>query len=150
VDAEAAGRRVEVEAFGTQRTKEVPLGYVSEILRARCEEILEMVVTELKRTGYYEKISAGLVLCGGTSQLPGLALLGEERLGIPVRTGTPKGFNGMSELIGSPAYATSVGLAEYALGSRETPAEPAGIAPALDGGGAGFMGRMKAAMRALI
>jgi cell division ATPase FtsA len=29
--------------------------------------------------------------------------------------GRPKGFTGMSDLIGTPAFATSIGLVEYAL-----------------------------------
>ncbi len=120
---ESESETVEIDVFGTQTRKPVGVGYVCEILQARVEEILEMVVVELKRGGYYDRIAAGLVLTGGGSQLAGFAEMAESRLGIPVRIGKPTGFNGMSDIIGSPAYATSIGLARYALADVETPAE---------------------------
>jgi cell division protein FtsA len=69
----------------------VPLIHVCEILQARSEEILEMVALELKRAGYLDKLAAGLVLTGGTSQLRGLAEMAESRLGLPARIGKPHG-----------------------------------------------------------
>lgn len=107
---------VEIQAFGTQTQKVVPLAHVCEILQARSEEILEMVALELKRAGYLDRIAAGLVLTGGSSQLRGIAEVAESRLGIPARVGRPHGYSGLSDLIGTPAYATSIGLVEYALG----------------------------------
>jgi cell division protein FtsA len=115
----ATHETVEIHAFGTQARKSVDLRHVCEILQARSEEILEMVAVELKRVGYYDKLAAGLVLTGGTSQLRGLAEVAEARLGIPARPGTPRGYSGLGDLIGTPAFATSIGLVEYALGGRE-------------------------------
>ena len=117
---------VEIQAFGTHSQKIVPLIHVCEILQARSEEILEMVALELKRAGYLDKIAAGLVLAGGSAQLRGLADVAEARLGLPARIGRPHGYSGLTDLIGSPAYATSIGLVEYALGDRERVAEPLG------------------------
>ena len=110
---------VEIQAFGTQTTKSVSLIHVCEILQARSEEILEMVALELKRAGYLDKIAAGLVLTGGSAQLRGFAEVAESRLGIPARVAKPHGYSGLSDLIGTPAYATSIGLVEYALAGRE-------------------------------
>ncbi len=110
---------VEIQAFGTQTKKSVDLRHVCEILQARSEEILEMVAVELKRVGYYDKLAAGLVLTGGTSHLRGLAEVAEARLGIPARAGKPTRYSGLSDLIGSPAFSTSIGLVEYALGGRD-------------------------------
>ncbi len=125
-DSSMSGETVDIHAFGTQTQKTVPLMHVCEILQARSEEILEMVALELKRAGYLDKLAAGLVLTGGTSQLRGLAEVAETRLNIPARIGRPHGYFGLSDLIGTPAYATSIGLVEYALGGREKAAEPHG------------------------
>ena len=125
-DASMNSETVEIQAFGTQTQKTVPLVHVCEILQARSEEILEMVALELKRAGYLDKLAAGLVLTGGTSQLRGLAEVAETRLGLPARIGRPHGYSGLSDLIGTPAYATSIGLVEYALGGREKAAEAHG------------------------
>ncbi|MBK9612084.1 cell division protein FtsA [Candidatus Amarobacter glycogenicus] len=110
---------VEIQAFGTQAKKSVDVRHVCEILQARSEEILEMVAVELKRVGYYDRLAAGLVLTGGTSQLRGLPDMAEARLGIPARLGQPARYSGLSDLIGTPAFSTSIGLAEYALSGRE-------------------------------
>jgi cell division protein FtsA len=120
-DPAMGNETVEIQAFGTQTQKVVPLTHICEILQARSEEILEMVGLELKRAGYLDKIAAGLVLTGGSSQLRGLPEMAEARLGIPARLGRPHGYSGLTDLIGTPAYATSIGLVEYTLGGRERP-----------------------------
>ncbi len=112
VDAEET---VEVEAFGGQRTKEVPRRRIAEILQARVEEILEMIYIDVKRAGFDEMIAAGLVLSGGTASLPAIADLSEMLLHMPVRIGIPKGIHGLADSLNSPAYATSVGLLHWAV-----------------------------------
>jgi cell division protein FtsA len=106
---------VEIQAFGTQAVKQVSLSHICEILQARAEEVLDMVAMELRKVRLYERVAAGLVLTGGGSQLKGLAEVAEAHLRLPARVGRPKGFSGMSDLIGTPAFATSIGLVEYAL-----------------------------------
>lgn len=123
------GQTIEIQAFGTQTSKVIPLMHVCEILQARSEEILEMVALELKRGGYLDKVAAGIVLTGGTSQLRGLAEVAEQRLGLPARLGRPHGYSGLTDLIGTPAYATAVGLVETALGEGTR---------TMDGSGASF------------
>lgn len=147
-DPSLSGDSVEIQAFGTQTQKSVPLMHVCEILQARSEEILEMVALELKRAGYFDKLAAGLVLTGGTSLLRGLPEVAEARLGIPARPGKPHGYSGLSDLIGTPAYATSIGLVEYALGGRERVVESAGVNFDMPVGG--FLRRLASVGRALM
>ena len=125
-DSSMNGESVEIQAFGTQTQKTVPLMHVCEILQARSEEILEMVALELKRAGYFDRLAAGLVLTGGSSQLRGLPEVAEARLNVPARIGKPHGYFGLSDLIGTPAYATAIGLVEYVLGGRERTVESQG------------------------
>jgi len=143
-----ADEMVEIEAFGTQTKKSVSLQHVCEILQARSEEILEMIGLELKRAGYLDRIAAGLVLTGGSSQLKGLAELAENRLGIPARVGQPKGYAGLTDLIGTPAYATAIGLVQYALQGREPVSEPAAMH--FDPPVSGFFRRLASIGRALM
>ena len=140
---------VEIQAFGTQSRKSVDVRHVCEILQARSEEILEMVAVELKRVGHYDKLAAGLVLTGGTSQLRGLPEVAEARLGIPARLGRPSGYSGLSDLIGTPAFSTSIGLVEYALGGRERATESAG-GPSFEVPVGGFFRRLASLGRALM
>ena len=106
-----------------RRPKHVPLEHVCEILQARTEEILEMVAVELKRVGYLDRLAAGLVLTGGSSPTARACRSRRDTLGIPARVGRPARHSGLSDLIGTPAFATSIGLVEYALGGGERAAE---------------------------
>jgi cell division protein FtsA len=108
-----------------------------------------MVAVELKRVGYYDKLAAGLVITGGTSQLSGFAEVAEARLGIPARLGRPGRYSGLSDLVGTPAFSTSIGLVEYALGSRERVTESSG-GPSFEVPVGGFFRRLASFGRALM
>jgi cell division protein FtsA len=81
-----------------------------DIIKARVEEILKLIVLEMPNSNYEELIPAGLVLTGGSSHLAGLATLGQEVLNFPVRIGVPNNYGGIGDVLQNPAYATSVGL----------------------------------------
>lgn len=152
-DPGTTNETVEIQSFGTQSLKLVPLLHVCEILQARIEEILEMVAMELKRAGYLDRLAAGLVFTGGTAQLRGLAEFTESRLGLPARIGRPHGYSGLSDLIGTPAYATSIGLVEYALSGRERVVETPATGPSefrMPSLGGGFFRRIASLGRALM
>jgi cell division protein FtsA len=83
---------------------------LSEIIRIRVEELVRLIMMELPRNDYSKFIPAGLVLTGGSSNLPGIAELAEEIAHIPVRVGEPVSLFGVSDELRDPAYATSVGL----------------------------------------
>lgn len=110
-----ADQEVEIDAFGSERHRTFPRRRICEILQARVEEILEMVLIEVKRAGYEEMISAGLVLTGGTANLAGIDLLAEQVLGMPARVGIPRNLHGLTDTVANPACATSVGLLEWAI-----------------------------------
>ena len=82
-----------------------------------------MVVTEVKRSTQIEFLSAGLVLTGGAARLPGLDLLAEQVTKLPARVGLPGHIFGLVDELYDPAFATSVGLLQWAVGDQElTPA----------------------------
>ncbi|MFC2069958.1 cell division protein FtsA [Chloroflexota bacterium] len=81
-----------------------------DILRARVEEIIRLILLELPRSEYETLVPAGLVLTGGSSNLSGIDALGRDILQLPVRVGTPDNVSGINDSLRDPAYATSVGL----------------------------------------
>ncbi|MFC1961487.1 cell division protein FtsA [Chloroflexota bacterium] len=81
-----------------------------DIIRARVEEILKLILLEMPNSDYEALVPAGLVLTGGSSNLSGMATLGREVLHLPVRIGIPEDVHGISDALRDPAYATSVGL----------------------------------------
>jgi cell division protein FtsA len=81
-----------------------------DIIRARVEEIMKLLLLELPNSEYEALVPAGLVFTGGSSNLSGMATLGREVLQLPVRIGAPASMYGISDTLCDPAYATSVGL----------------------------------------
>lgn len=81
-----------------------------DILRARVDEIIRLILLELPRSEYEELVPAGLVLTGGSSNLSGIDILGRDILRLPVRVGSPTNIYGITDALRDPAYATSVGL----------------------------------------
>jgi cell division protein FtsA len=81
-----------------------------DIIRARVEEILKLIVLEMPDSNYEELVPSGLVLTGGSSNLAGMASLGRDILKMPVRVGIPSNTIGIGDMLQDPAYATSVGL----------------------------------------
>ena len=73
---------------------------------------MELVYAEIARMGLADKLSAGIVLTGGGSQLQNLEQLTEYVTGLDTRIGYPNQHLGKSriEAVKSPMYATSVGL----------------------------------------
>jgi cell division protein FtsA len=110
---------VELEAFGAERQRSYSRRRICQIIQARCEEILEMVVTEARKSTDVGVLSAGLVLTGGTARLPGLDLLAEQATGLPARIGVPGNLYGLVDDLQDPAYATAVGLLEATALSDE-------------------------------
>lgn len=81
-----------------------------DIIRARVEELIRLIILELPSPEYKALVPAGLVFTGGSSKLSGIDALGREMLRLPVRVGAPTNMNGIIDALRDPAYATSVGL----------------------------------------
>ena len=81
-----------------------------DIIRARVEEILRLIMLEMPNSEYEKLVPDGLVLTGGSSNLAGIEALGRNTLQLPVRVGMPSNIYGISDALHDPAYATGVGL----------------------------------------
>ncbi len=92
------------------------------IIRVRMEELMRLILLEMPSSNYTSLAPSGLVLCGGTSNLPGLEALARSILRIPVRIGQPMGVYGITDVLHNPAYATSVGLLLWGIRNKGQPA----------------------------
>jgi len=81
-----------------------------DIIRARVEEIIRLILLEMPQSEYEALVPAGLVLTGGSANLSGIEALGRNILQLPVRVGIPTNMYGITDTLHDPAYATSVGL----------------------------------------
>jgi cell division protein FtsA len=112
IDPEA---KIDIATFGGNESRPVLTRHLSEIIQARVEEILELILVEIKRSGYDGLLPAGLVLTGGTANLPGIENLAREVTQSPVRVGRPSGVKGLMDDLDNPCYATSLGLLLWGL-----------------------------------
>ncbi len=104
-----------VRPFGEDKDVNINKQELAHIIEARVEEIFELSLQEIKRSGYDGLLPAGMVLTGGVSALPAIRKLASDVLGIPVRIAQPENIIGMVDQLHSPAYSTGVGLLHWAL-----------------------------------
>jgi cell division protein FtsA len=91
----------------------VPRAVLNRIVRARVEEILEMVRDRLNDSGFAALVGRRIVLTGGASQLNGLAEMARRILARNVRLGRPLGISGLPEIFRGPAHASTAGMLIY-------------------------------------
>lgn len=104
-----------VRSFGGDAPTRINRSELANIIEARMEEIFYLVLQEIRRSGYDGLLPAGVVLTGGSSLMPGCRQLASQVMGLPARIAKPQNMVGLTDQLDSPAYATSVGLLEWAL-----------------------------------
>lgn len=122
--------RIEVVPFGGEGRRSVSRRFLAQIIRARIEEIFDLVQQEIRRSGYGGLLPAGIVLSGGTGSLKGVEALGREVTQLPVRVGRSRDLYGLTDAIQGPACAACVGLLLWGLHHPTVEvAEPEGPTP---------------------
>ena len=120
---------IEVPSVGDRPPRQLLRRSLAEVMHWRVEELLKLVQAELQRSGFEGRIPAGLVLTGGTSQMPGIIDLAEQIFRMPARLGTPQrsqSILGDYSVINNPAYATGVGLLMFGAEARNAVIPDAG------------------------
>jgi len=110
-------RIITIPGFKSRDNKEISEKNLSLIIQARLEEIFDYALSEIRRSGYENKLIGGLVLTGGGALLKNVDLLAEYHTGIQTRIGHPieNLAHGYIPSLSSPVYSTSIGLLIYGL-----------------------------------
>jgi cell division protein FtsA len=104
---------IEVPGMGGRTPRVLPRQILGEILEPRVEEIFTLIQNDLIRSGYQDIVNSGVVITGGSSELPGVAEIAEQIFNVPARLGYPTRIGGLTEVVNKPMYATAVGLVLY-------------------------------------
>jgi cell division protein FtsA len=104
---------IEVPSVGGREDRQVSRQILGRIVEPRMEEILNLALKEIVRSGYEDLLAAGVVLTGGTALLSGINEMAEQIFDMPVRRGNPTGVGGLSDVVNSPVYTVGVGLIIY-------------------------------------
>ncbi len=124
---------ITVPGIGGRADREISRYELARLIEPRVEEILGLVQKELRRVHVGTLLGAGVVLTGGSADLPGIQELAENMFDLPVRRGVPQNVSGDLSLVASPRFSTAVGLALHAY-------ETEGLMPQ---GGGGFFGKIR-------
>jgi len=116
---------VSIPGLRNRPPKEISIKDLAKVIEARMEEIIELIHTEIITSGYHKKLTAGIVVTGGGSQLANIGQLFEYMTGLDTRIGYPNEHLGKckTDVAKVPMYATTVGLVLSgfkALDMRET------------------------------
>lgn len=114
IEMVAAEETIDVPGVGGRNPRTVSRRNLSEVLEPRAEETLQFIQSEMAKSGLMHQLGSGVVFTGGASQLEGLTEMGEFIFDVPVRRGLPTHVQGLTDVIMSPGFATSVGLLLYA------------------------------------
>lgn len=115
-----ASELIKVPSVAKRDPKQVHRRALSQVIAARYEELLTLVHAELRRNGFEDLISAGVVITGGASKVPGIAEMAESIFHMPVRIGVPQNVSGLMDVRDNPVFATGVGLLLHGQQQRES------------------------------
>lgn len=103
---------IHIKSSSTEPNKQLPVKYLSEIITARVEEIMTAMIYEIQESGFADMLRSGIVVTGGSAQIPNLGAFINDISGFKVRTGFPKKMFSYqdSEAMFEPSASTSVGL----------------------------------------
>jgi cell division protein FtsA len=104
----------------SHETPSVSKFYLSEIIRARVEEIFDYVKKRIHTSNIDQLVYQRIVLTGGVSQLSGIRELASDKLGGQVRIGSPNNLFGDADSMKNPSFATCSGLLQFGVDDQQS------------------------------
>ena len=109
---------------------------LAHIIHQRMDEIFNLVLSEIQRAGFAQRLNGGVVITGGAAAMQGVGELAADVFGTGVRIGLPEeNIGGLSDSVQAPRFATVVGLALYGAHRSAAGFAPSGRHRALAGVG---------------
>lgn len=107
------GQTIETPSIGGRPPQTLSRQNLAEIIEPRIEELLLLIQSEIRKSGFEDVMGSGIVLTGGSSRIEGIIELAEEIFHLPVRQGVPNYEGSLSEVVRNPIYSTGIGLAQF-------------------------------------
>ncbi|HHS50563.1 MAG TPA: cell division protein FtsA [candidate division Zixibacteria bacterium] len=100
---------VSIPGIGGRQARSVERKFLAHIIEPRLEEILTLCKDAIFEAGLASKLSAGIVMTGGTSLMRDIVQLSERVFEMPVRTGAPNIAGDVPDLARTPQFSGVVG-----------------------------------------
>lgn len=104
---------IDLYELGAAEHEIVKRKYLSEIIEARVEEIMQKIDDELRKAGRSGMLPSGVVFTGGGSKLPGITEAGKKYLRLPATLGYPLNFISATDKINDLGFVNVVGLLKW-------------------------------------
>lgn len=101
---------IEVMGVNERSGRKISAKALADVVSARYEELFGLVRNELNRSGFADRVAAGMVITGGGSSVNGAIELAEICFEMPVRHGYATQMAGLAEANTNPSLATGSGL----------------------------------------
>jgi cell division protein FtsA len=127
---------IQLPSTVAQGDRHVPREVLAHIIHQRMDEIFNLVLSEIERAGFAQRLNGGVVITGGAAAMQGVAELAADVFGTGVRIGSPaENIGGLADSVDAPRFATVVGLALYGAHRSAADFAPSGRHRALAGAG---------------
>ncbi len=104
---------IDLASLGAPEHEMIKKQYLSEIIEARVEEILQKIDAELIRIKRNSLLPSGVVFTGGGSKLAGLTELAKKQLRLPAVLGYPLSVITVTDKVNDLSFSTAVGLVKW-------------------------------------
>ena len=121
---------IEIQMAHAQETQVVEQSDLLAIIAPRAQELLCLIHEEISSHNLEGMMSAGLVITGGGSLLPGMKELAQSIFKVPVRIGVLGAKHSLQQPLESPIYATAYGLLKQTI-KQENKALDALVGPGI-------------------
>lgn len=127
---------VQLPSTVAQGERAIPRQVLSHIIHQRMDEIFNLVLAEIQRAGFAQRLNGGVVITGGAAAMQGVGELAADVFGTGVRVGSPsENIGGLADSVEAPRFSTAVGLALYGAHRTAAGFAPSGRHRALAGAG---------------
>src|SRR5690606_6045633 len=106
--------RIEVPGLGDRGPRQLSRQALGAVIEPRVEELFTLVQQVIRESGYDDLLSSGIVLTGGSAQMPGMIELAEDVFLKPVRMAVPVYHGGLADVVCNPRFSTVMGLLQEA------------------------------------
>ncbi len=93
--------------------KTVNVGHLRRIMSLRLEEIFQLIEHELNEAGLLDYLRAGVLICGGGANIPGIHQLAERVFQMPAALGRTSSISGLKSALDQPEFAAAIGLVRF-------------------------------------
>jgi cell division protein FtsA len=107
----AGGDTIKIESVGANQPYEIEVAQLVDFIQPRIEEMFDFIRNELINAGFSQPPGGGIILTGGTCQLPGLAEIATRKLGTNVRVYRPRHIG-----VTDPSFTASTSVLQFVAG----------------------------------